>query len=48
MIGTLKAAKIYMIESLEKLCDNFLINIKIEDILCVMTSAACSEYYLRN
>ena len=44
VVGTLKAAKLYMIESLVTLCTHYIVNIKPEEVLRVMTSARATAY----
>eukprot|EP00931_Biecheleriopsis_adriatica_P100502 TRINITY_DN75800_c0_g1_i1.p1 TRINITY_DN75800_c0_g1~~TRINITY_DN75800_c0_g1_i1.p1 ORF type:complete len:455 (-),score=91.05 TRINITY_DN75800_c0_g1_i1:31-1395(-) len=46
VVETLKAAKLYMIESLVKLCTDYIELIKAEEILVVMTSAIFLDYAL--
>jgi len=46
VVGTLKAAKLYMIESLVTLCTHYIVNIKPEEVLRVMTSAVCLDFNL--
>ena len=44
VVGTLKAAKLYMIESLVTLCTHYIVNIKPEEVLRMMTSARATAY----